>query len=422
MSFLKLFSGPSPAKIEQKADTLFEARSWGRAKLTYERALDKLEKAREPSPDHQQRLATKITRTREALAREHRQNAEDLAAGGHFDDALALVSLALELTRDPELTRELENQRREMTKQKTDASQIAEADYFYGLDEDAENQETEDEDAGPPPASVDEYFFALLSTLPDAVKAAYLSYGNDFKNGYIALNEGDFETASDLLSRALAADTTPNSYVPLELATAYLNLGRNAEARRLLETFLTHRPETLPAYQMLCEIYWEQKEFEAVAPLLASVPADLAQSLAVILLRGETLYHAGEHSAARDYYLNFLDTYGWDDQVARTLAKTYEALNDNESARGIYKEMMGRCNTCHQRIDPAIKHKYAELSFAAGMQGTDILEIYLSLAREIPDNQAAYFDKISRIYAAQGNDAEAKRFQSFAAKATREAG
>lgn len=422
MSFLKLFSGPSLEKIEQKADTLFEAGLWGKAKLTYERALDKLEKEREPSRDDQQRLAAKITRAREALAREHRQNAEDLAAGGHFDDALALISLALELTRDPELTRELENQRREMTEQKTDASQIAEADYFYGLDESTDDQETEGEDAGSPPASVDEYFFALLSTLPDAVKTAYLSYGDDFKNGYIALNEGDFRTASDLLSRALAADATPESYVPLELATAYLNLGRTPEARRLLETFLIHHPETLPAYQILCEIYWEQKEFDAVAPLLASVPADLAQSLAMVLLRGETLYHAGDYPAARDYYLNFLETYGWNDMVARTLAKTHEALNDPESARGIYKEMMGRCNTCHQRIDPAIKHKYAELSFAAGMQGTDILEIYLSLAREIPDNQAAYFEKISRIYAAQGNDAEAKRFRSFAAQAARKAG
>jgi hypothetical protein len=57
--------------------------------------------------------------------------------------------------------------------------------------------------------------------------------------------------------------------------------------------------------------------------------------------------------------------------------------------------------------------KYAELSFAAGMHSTDILEIYLSLAQQIPDNAAGYFERVSRIYESQGNEHEAARFRNF---------
>ena len=47
---------------------------------------------------------------------------------------------------------------------------------------------------------------------------------------------------------------------------------------------------------------------------------------------------------------------------------------------------------------------------------TDILELYLTLARELPDNAAEYYQKVSRIYAAQGNEAEARRFRAIAEK------
>jgi hypothetical protein len=81
---------------------------------------------------------------------------------------------------------------------------------------------------------------------------------------------------------------------------------------------------------------------------------------------------------------------------------------------------MDQCSSCHSRIDPVVKHKYAELCFEAGNTGTDILEMYLSLAQEIPENAAHYFDRISLIYSDRGNLSEAERFRSFAARAQAE--
>ena len=82
MSLLKLFSGPSPEKLEQKGDALFEAGLWGRAKLEYERALHKLEKETGQENDRQQQLSAKIRKAREAL----------LTDGAPMDTRLALHS------------------------------------------------------------------------------------------------------------------------------------------------------------------------------------------------------------------------------------------------------------------------------------------------------------------------------------------
>lgn len=411
MVFLKLFSGPSPEKLEQKGDALFEAGQWGSAKLEYERALHKLEKSPEQDADRKRRLSDKILQTREALARKHQQDARNFIEGGYSEDAREMLALAMEITADPGFRQELETQIHEIEAQQKQKAVDALPDRLPVL------EENNDEKEPPSETSDDEYFIALCNTLPDDVGEAYLDYGENFMTGYIALNQGDFQTAAELLARAMEENPHPGSYIPLELATAYLNLGEPTLAKGLLENFLEHHPEALPAYQLLCEIYWDQKDFKSADALVASLPSEFANSLAVMLLKGETLYRSGDFETAREFYRTFLDTYGWNEAVARELAKVYEALDYPTGARALYKEIMGRCSGCRTRIDPGIKHKYAELCFAEGLHGTEILELYLSLAREIPENAAEYFDRISRIYTTLGNETEADRFRAFSERA-----
>ena len=413
MSILKLFSGPSPEQLEQKGDTFFEGGLWGQARQAYDRAIHKLENQTKDAGNDPERIVDKFRRSGEALAREHQQNAESFIAGGPLDEATELLALALEITADAGFKKELEDRLYQIAlKQSPEAGEVL-PEFSYAPEEADDNTEE---------TSDDDYFFALCGLLPEEVRDVYFEYGEDFRSGYIALNRGDFQTAAEDLSRAMEQNPQPDSYVPLELAAAYLNLGRLNEAQTLLENFLQYHPETLPAYQLLCEIYWEQNNFLRVDALLSSVTDDLAGSLAFVLLKGETLHRSGNLQGARDYYLGFLETYSWNDTVASELAKIYESLKESEGARNIYKEIMGRCNSCHARIDPVIKHRYAELCFSDGMKGSDILELYLSLAREIPDNAATYFDRVSQIYTAQGNAEEAERFRAFAIRAEAEQG
>ena len=102
--------------------------------------------------------------------------------------------------------------------------------------------------------------------------------------------------------------------------------------------------------------------------------------------------------------------------MARSLAKTHEALNEMANARNIYREIMDQCRSCHARIDPFIEQRYADLCFSAGLYTTEVLEIYLSLAQRGPNKAAEFYTKISQIYASQGNDEEARRFELFAEK------
>jgi predicted Zn-dependent protease len=229
------------------------------------------------------------------------------------------------------------------------------------------------EEENPGFQSPDEQFRALCGMLPDPVRRAYLGYGADFKTGYLALNNGDFETAARYLTRALETRNAADSYIPLELATACLQLNRPEQARQLLETLLDHHPDALPAYQILCEIYWEQGAFDRADALLASIPGELAASLAVFLLKGETLFQAGHLDVAKTFYRDFLATYGWDESIAGALARTHEALNEMDQALRMYQEIMGHCSGCHRRVDPRVKEKVADLSFAAGMHDTAIL-------------------------------------------------
>jgi tetratricopeptide (TPR) repeat protein len=410
MSFLKIFSGKTPEAHEQKGDELFADDLWGKAKVEYERALEKLEKTVPQNHNLKSRLQEKIHHTKASLAHSHKHNADDMLEAGFYHDARELYTLALELTEDAKLKTDL-------------AEKLSQLDFKMSkkveetlVDYDADEEQAEEKQSLEPSGQGDEYFTALCGTLPADVQKAYRSYGDNFKKGYLALNQGDFVQAADYLFRAMEKNPTVDSYIPLELATAYLNLEKHSEAQQLLEKLIQDQPQALPAYQLLCEIYWETGAFEQAQALLDSVPGELSESVAVFILKGETLFHAGNHSGAKELYQNFFRTYNWNEPVARALAKTHEALNEFANARNLYRKIMDECRGCHARIDPYIKQRYADLCFDSGMLNTDILDLYLSLAQEHPDNAAEYYEKVSRIYAAQGNHTEAGRFRAIAEK------
>ena len=410
MSFLKIFSGKSPEAHEQKGDELVADDFWGKAKVEYERALEKLERTAPTNENLKSRVQEKIKHTKAALAYRHKLNADDMLEAGFYHDARELYTLALELTEDDKLKTDLAQKLEQLDFQMS--KKVEETIVDYEVDEEQAGEEQSKE----PNGQADEYFAALCGTLPADVQKAYRSYGDNFKKGYLALNQGDFVVAIDFLTRAAKENPTSDSYIPLELATACLNLKKYSEAQQLLETFIENQPQALPAYQLLCETYWEIGAFEQAEALLDSVPGELTESVAVFILKGETLFHSGNHSGAKQLYQNFLGTYGWNETVARALAKNHEALNEFANARNLYRKIMDECRGCHARIDPFIKQRYADLCFDSGMLNTDILDLYLALAQELPDNAAEYYEKVSRIYAAQGNETEAGRFRAIAEK------
>ena len=407
MGILKIFSGKDPEDYEQKGDNFFETAKYGHAKIEYETALNKLESKSPNNTELKNRLQQKILHSKEALARQHKQTGEELIEAEMFDDAEEIVRLALELTEDKELKGALEAQLQAIHNHST----REEGNNLPDFDINAENKEEEGYQ-GPE----EEYFAALCGSLPEEMRKAYYRYGDTFKVGYVALNQGDFELAADKLSHALEENPEPQSFIPLELATAYLNLHNYEEARGLLEDFIKEHPDSLQGYHLLCEIFWEIKQFDQALEILLSCPEKLFGSLPIQLLKGETLFQAKRYQEAESLCLDYLQSSGWDETIARLLAKTYEALFEKEKACNLYSEIMGQCRGCGARVDPFIKQRYADLCFELGKYSTNILELYLSLVQEDPNNKVYYYQKISQIYSAQGNEQEARRYQLFALK------
>jgi tetratricopeptide (TPR) repeat protein len=405
MGLFKLFAGKSPADYERKGDAFAQGENWGEAKLAFESALEKSAAQLPADREMHHRLQEKLTNSKEALALNHRRDAGAMMEAGDMEGARELLALAMDLTADAPLQAALARQIDQMALQEMPEIHLRTADPATRLN---------DIEVDPVEKDADGQFDILLGTLPQKIRQEYRSYGYHFKHGYLALNQGAFEQAVEHLSQAAEANPEPHSLVPLELATAHVNLGQTADARALLEKLVRHQPDLLPAFQLLCEVYWSQQAYTMAMDLLDDLPPELAESMAAYLLKGETLLQASRYEEARSFFQELMETYGWNESVALGLARAHESLNQIPQARDIYGEMISQCTGCGSRVDPAIKRKYADLSLAAGEHSTQVLECYLGLSQEDPANAVHYYRNISLIYAAQGHEIEARRFQAIA--------
>ncbi|MGD8844486.1 MAG: tetratricopeptide repeat protein [Desulfobacteraceae bacterium] len=405
MGLFKLFAGKSPADYERKGDAFAQGENWGEAKLAFESALEKSASQLPADLEMRHRLQEKLRTSKEALARNHRREAEAMMEAGYMDDARELLVLAMDLTADAQLKAALARQIEQVAPQQMPEIHLRTCDTATCLN---------DLEVDPAEEDANSQFNILLGTLPEKIQQEYRSYGYHFKYGYLALNQGAFDQAVEHLTQAAEANPEPSSLIPLELATAHVNLGHTAEAQALLEKLVRHQPDLLPAIQLLCDVYWSQQAYDKAMDLLDDLAPDLAESMAAYLLKGETLLQASRYEEARSFFQQVMEIYGWHDSVALCLARAHESLNQIPEARDIYAQMISQCTGCGSRVDPAIKRKYADLSLAAGEHSTNVLEYYLDLCQEDPANAVQYYRNISRIYAAQGQEIEARRFQAIA--------
>lgn len=414
MGLFDLFTGKMPEDIENTGDDYFSNGSFGQAKIEYEKALGRHTKNPARDINFGDRITKKITRTREALAKQHRETGENLIEADCLKDAEELLYLALELTAEDKLKSEIEELLQHISTKRTasESEHFSETDYQSDYDEPDEAPASFNEE--------DEYFTVLCNTLPLEEQEAYPQYGQNFIKGYVALNQGGFELAAECLTLALEEHSNAKNLIPLELATCYLHLEEYEKAENLLNTFLNDFPDSERAYQLLCEIMWVLKKFKQAEQLLQSCPEEISNSISITLLKGETLFQAEKYKEAEAFYLDTIASNGQHEMIMRALGSTYEALGETEKARDLYAGLVNGCTSCGHKADEHLRQCFADTSFASGIRTTQLLEIYLDLIQEDPDNQADYFEKVSVIYASLGNENEARRFHAFAEKAAKE--
>ena len=413
MGLFSIFS-KDPEDLANKGDDLFEAKQYASAVRQYEKALDRHQK-NPRRPNFNKIVSKKILDAKKALAKQHLDTAATLMESSCYEDATELLNLALELSGDPAVSdtgkRMLEDIRStEMSK----LSEDLEDGYVEDFDDDPEDLETlteEDFDES-------EEAFALFGSLPEEEQDAYETYGQAFMRGFVALNQGDFERAADYLDMAMEENmqSQPDikTHIPFELGTAYLNLGDFEKAKTLLEGYISDFPLSLKGYQIYCEILWGLKEYDQAISLLQSCPKEISHSSLITFLTGETLSQADNSDKAISLYKKYLKQNADDDVVLRALGNTYETTGDIKSAQKIYAQLMNSFTSCGKPADFDLKKRYADTSFAEEQFTVPVLELYLELATKDPEHRGEYFKKVSTIYKAIGNDAEAKRFEIFA--------
>ena len=421
MGIFDFLFGKDPEAHELKGDESSRAGAFGDALMEYEKAIDRID-TRFPEKSHLRgRLEEKLTRASNDLAASHMENAAAMENAGELADARELYELALDLAKDPALVREIERRMASPAAEPVDFGKApvsggslsgesfsggaAAAAGNAGYDADYDDEYTEEDE------QYDlEVFDILINALPDDLQDAYRGYGASFVAGYVALNEGDFEFAAECLEDAMEENPGPN-LIPLELATAYIHMGRQADAISLLERFISQNPEQPRAYQLLCELYWENQDFGQVDALLSRAPEKTRGSKSLLLLRGENHYQQKDYAGAESVFENLIERYGKDEIGGRALAKTLEAAGKTQAARDLYGEVINTCLSCGSRADPFLKRRYAELCFQEGETSTRLLKIYMGLAQEDSDNRAMYFNRIARILYSQGEVEEARRYE-----------
>jgi predicted Zn-dependent protease len=411
MKFLHLLKGKTPEQIEIQGDVFFEKGEYGSSKIEYEKALSKLEKKDPQAIEKISKVKEKVVQSCNGLASEHERTAADLIENGYTEEAESLLTLALQLATDEQIISSSEKRLQTLGSQSTPS---AEPDV-HGSELLEKRKEVPDEQMVQDPG--DHYFTLLVSTLPEEDQSEYHSYAESFKEGYVKLNQGDFEGAAFLFSKTLEESNSTGSFIALELGTTHLNLGQNEQALLLLEDFFKHHPETLRVYPLLCEIYWQNHEFGKAHALLQSCPETLKNHPVIHVLEGETFFQDNKYEEAEAHYSSFLNFCGWDEAIGRAQAKTLEALGKKEEAKEQYVKILNACQGCGKQTDPLIKQRFADLSLETGEHSTELLEHYLALIQEIPENRVENYEKISRIFALNGNENEAMRFKRFAEEA-----
>lgn len=389
----------SPQKLEEKGDTYFAAEDFGSAKLEYEAALALIEKKHPDETTARDAILVKLKNSREFLARQHLKTGDNLVEANVADEAANLFSIALSLTEDTELRQKLQSRL-------TSTGMETPTDDITGFSTPGETQASYE----PENENSDHTFEILCATLPEKTAEAYASYGDSFKEGYIALSNGEFETAAENLAKALDENPSMDSLIPVELATALIHLDQIDQAIDLLTRYTEDNPSSIQGVSLLCDTFCDLQRFDQAHEVIDRSPAGIRKSIGGQLHKGKIFFLEGNYKKAEENYRSAMESTGWHDDIARELAVTLDAAGKKEEALSIYADILNKCTGCGQRPNPLDQKSFADLSFEMNDFSDKTLKLYLDLANDYQEIRSDCFYKAGMIYRHNGNDEESERF------------
>ncbi len=394
------FLSKKPEDYENSGDALLSKGAFGESKIAYEKSLAGITKlSKEPTADSD-RVRGKLVETRECLAKQHSARAGELIEAGALDEARSCFMLALELTADPAFQASMEKKMAEMAAEALVDANGEDSSLDYAPLETVE------------PSDLDE-FHALCGILPGEMEEAYISYGETFMNGYLALTRGEYPAAAQTLKLAMEEIGTQDSFIPLELANAFMGMDRFEDAKPLLKEFLTNHPASLSGIETLADLYCHTKQYASAHDLLAPLPDQVKKERQIKLVTGRLYFLEENYEAAADVYRELLSAPDWDEPAARSLVATLEAMEEYEAARNMAVTLLNQCSGCGRKPGPMDRLKYAELSVILKDYSQGIIDLYLAIAQEEPGVRSHCFQRVAFIFNESGRPEDAREAEAL---------
>ncbi|MFH1156971.1 MAG: hypothetical protein V1793_24510 [Pseudomonadota bacterium] len=402
------FFSKKPEQHETTGDSLFARDAFGPAKIEYEKALAILAGNHSHDPELKPRILKKMAGTREALARQHLDRADEYSKEGLEEDALTFYSLALELTGDEDKKQHIQSAIKRIHKR-----------VKLPLMEEPDEQESlYEEEADPGDESDIDEFYAICGTYPDEIAEAYQSYGEDFRDGLLALSRGDDAGAVESFELALDQCQEPEHYIALELSRALVHLGQFERAEDLLGQFLSWNPLSLTGISRMCDVYAATERFSLALDLIHTLPPDIQNTRDCRLLEGAMYMGAKDYPGAESVYRRFLSLNDWEDAMARALAATLEAMGRLDEAKATIVSLLSACTGCGRRPRPEDQLFFADISLKTGDYSKKLMDIYHKVAMENPEYAPHCLGQTAKILRHAGETAEATRLEAMAETAS----
>lgn len=384
-------------KFQDKGDSLRDAGELGLALQEYRAAGSRFDGTDEEAAA----LEERIKGVRATLRKQHLERFEQLKGGEAVDRAHDALDSALSHSLTDAEKEEVEALR----------ATISRGIKLKTPQRDDEDRLLPDEASAPG----QEAFIALLGGLPEKQADHYEALGEPFRSGWIALHQGEIETALSKLEEALEAHPD-DAYVQTELGRAHLAAGKGERAFELIDKAHAQRSDDVYIKLQLAQAGWMLKKFD-VAEAALQAAHDLDEDNDVVLLA------IGQHGLLSGDYASGIDAMeylmGKARQVPpafmRILGQLYEASGNLDGAVESYEAVL----KAHWRLDEETGRldfdPIAALSLARIYvtqkrkldRAIDLLHAMLSITRGA--SAASMWTGIARAWQHKGDKAQAHK-------------
>jgi Tfp pilus assembly protein PilF len=388
MSLFKRMFSADPAALVDKADKLFDAGSYGPAKLAYEKALSASAEADRSA------IAEKVRRCTDAIARERIEEAKAYLEQGSIELAAQELEGALEVACDERIVEEAQS-------------------LLDGLEaKDAQEQATTQE------LTDEERIALLMGQWTEAQADEYESYGDALLDALLIMHGNEPARALAALEALLESASEP-CYLWLEVGRARLLAEDLDGGRAALETFLDALGSEdaselrLTVHLTLARLADDAAEFEQAMQHFERAVSTGPDDYRPYLAMGAFLRDKGHATEALDVLRTSLElskTSSVDWRLLEELGLASELAGKPDEARSFLEQVI-EFFTSRQVMDfpPTTAMTLAKLYESEGSLER-AADMYRALSRgSDTDKHALYHYEAARLLGAAGLDDEARR-------------